>query len=196
MERVLSLKLTCFFLWIFLVSCTSFKETSTSIKGNFTNLCEIKLNSGINSIVLGEYSFREIEGVLGKGVKSKEKFKSGTVENVFPNTAHSLSYPDLGLSFSTTTQGRLNFSRIADGLTLTKDSHCKTKEGLGIGSTFKELQSVLGKKLSLTKVTFKEGDYTMVSYTSPEGNRVYTIFKCYGHKSESEFVVEEIIMIG
>ena len=202
MERINVSKLTLyqvifFFGFLSLFSCVSLIEASSFSEEVSMNQCEIKLNSGINSIVLGENSFKEIEGVLGKGVKSKEKYKSGTVENVFPNTAHSLSYPDLGLSFSTSTQGRLNFSRVADGLTLTKDSRCRTKEGIGIGSTYGELQLVLGKNLNLTRVKFKEGDYTRVSYTSPpDANRVYTIFKCLGHKSKSEFKVEEIIMIA
>lgn len=194
--RLALVKMSLFISSIVLLGCESRKEIPYSSEEYLTDRCELKLDSGINSIVLGINNFSEVEQQLGRGVRSKKKYKSFTVENIFPNTAHILNYPNLGLSFSTSTQGKLNVSKVAEGLILSSDSPCKTAKGIGIGSTYEDLQVIIGEEFELTPVKDKDGDYTKASFTSPGNNEIFVIFKCLGHKSKSEFKVEEIIMIA
>ena len=179
----------------FLFGCGNMKNMPRQPTDPLNNECLIKLYSGTNSVVLGLTTFDEIEEKFGRGVKSKKKFKSFTVENIFPNTEHFLSYPAYGIRFSTQPQGRLSAKRVAVELVLTANCPCKTKERIGIGSKHSELNQAIGYE-RLTIVVSEEGKHTMVGHGFKKSPVGYIAFICSGEKTSFEFRTEKIMMVN
>lgn len=155
--------------------------------------CVIDYYDGMEGIALATSNFKEIEKVLGPGIRSKKKYPSFTVENIFPVTKHILSYPKLGISFTTHAQGRMNFTRIATSLIVDASSTCKSKNGIGIGSTYQELIERFGNS-RYTQISSPEGDYSKVLFSFPEYGGIFVHFRCNGKKHIDDFRVEEILI--
>ncbi|MEM7513099.1 MAG: hypothetical protein AAF388_19380 [Bacteroidota bacterium] len=156
--------------------------------------CLIDYSDGMVGISLAHTSFREIEEILGEGVRSKKKYKSFTVENIFPNTEHILSYPSLGIAFTTRTQGRLIFKRIATSLHLYSGSPCTCEDGIGIGSTYDEISQKFGTGYGYDHISSPDGDYSEAAFSSLENNEIFLSFSCKGHKGKDDFRVEKILI--
>lgn len=156
--------------------------------------CVIDYSDGMEGISLATTNFKEIEKILGPGVRSKKKYPSFTVENIFPATEYSLSYPKLGISFTTHPQGRINLKRKATSLIIYSGSPCKSGDGIGIGSTYNELKDKFGRGYGYSQVSSPKGDYSEVAFSLEGNNSIYLSFKCSGKKDEIDFRVEEILI--
>lgn len=180
------------YLVFLLCACKANRKVTTTPEIALKN-CVLKLDSGINNIVLGVSNFDEIEASLGKGVRSKKKFKSFTVENIFPNTEHRLAYPEYGILFTTAPQNSLSNKKIIRELFLTKNCQCMTLGGIGIGSNYEQIANLLGES-SLLFSKSANGLFTEVSYSFVEHPVSYVLFQSTGKKKKSEFIVEEVLL--
>ncbi|MEM8896696.1 MAG: hypothetical protein AAGC85_01265, partial [Bacteroidota bacterium] len=152
--------------------------------------CLIDYSDGMVGISLAHTSFREIEEILGEGVRSKKKYKSFTVQNIFPNTEHILSYPSLRITFTTHAQGRLIFKRIATSLYIYSGSPCTCEDGIGIGSTYQEISQKFGTGYGYYHGSSIEGDYSRIAFSSLDNKEIFTRFSAAGHKLIDNFRVE------
>lgn len=114
--------------------------------------CELKLDSGFNSIILGIDTFKDIENILGPGIKKTEIYPIGGLEfNLLPNFKNQLHYPHLGIAFANNGRGFIPFlfsKKIAIDMFMSSECICKTKDGIGIGTSKSIVKKILDKEIS------------------------------------------------
>jgi hypothetical protein len=152
--------------------------------------CQIKPFLGLNEIVIGESTLRDVEVFFGIGERKKEWRKGYELDFIGRYNRH-LNYPQLGIDFSAFSLHR-RFSKKIRVITLSSKCNCKTKEGVGIGSSYYDVIKLLGAKKLTTemKINNKENK-TVLTYFN--GNNTMWFYS-YGVKDTTNFIVDEIVM--
>jgi len=163
---------------------TIIQEQKTILKSKD---CYIDLDKGYESILLGYSNFEDVEQFLGEGEKIKKKFKAGTLY-IFPRAIHELNYANLGIKFRSYSQPKFSRKRIVRKMEFNSTCNCKTKNGLGTGSTFDEISRYLGDGNIHVNSGLK-GVSTIISYRL-ENNFVEFIQS--GSVGKGDFFAEKI----
>ena len=131
--------------------------------------CTIVPLKGINNIVVGESSFEDVKKEFGK--KKKQKRWRRTELELFGHFDYSIKYDQIATFLSISIPERNK--HIINRITIDSTCKCKTKNGLGIGSSYQDVIKQLGKPKSFY---FSNGD-SELSYTE-KGNAFIVMF-CY-----------------
>lgn len=144
--------------------------------------CVIIPNKGVNSIVVDSSTFNDVKKEFGDIKKRKYWVKSQELE-LFGRFVHYLEYESIGV-FSTS----INFRSkpIISKIHLTSQCQCKTKNGIGIGSSYNDIINEFGKGTRWNLFGYKGAKVVELSY-----DNMHIIFD--GNDIEKSVVIEIII---
>ena len=103
--------------------------------------CIIVPLKGINNIIVGESSFEDVKKEFGK--KKKRKKWGRTELELFGHFDYFMKYDQIGTFSSLSIPERSK--HIINEIAIDSTCKCKTKNGLGIGSSYQEIVKELGK---------------------------------------------------
>ena len=104
------------------------------------NNCIITQN-GLNDIVLDSSNLREVTIDFGE-MKSNKEWQNSIEMEIFGNYRYSKAFENQGIVFYAE---REKGKKIINDIVLTKGCRCKTKEGIGIGSSYQDLKKAFGQ---------------------------------------------------
>ena len=103
--------------------------------------CIIIPLKGINDIVIDKSSFEDVKKEFGKK-KIKKKWSRTELE-IFGHFDYSIKYDQIGTFSSISIPGRSK--HVVNFVEIDSTCKCKTKKGLGIGSSYQDVIKELGK---------------------------------------------------
>lgn len=135
---------------------------------------------GIDSMELGKFTFKDVLNKFKYGKTKRKKVKRLEKYNMSQDGFEKyIEYKSLGLYFSNYEVSRCHRTDTIKQIFLLKNCPCKTKDGLGIGSSYSEIVEMLGKPKFSGKGTdidgiieYKvhyDGMYFMLDKLSPLG---------------------------
>jgi len=182
---------------VFLFSCSKQHSINHLLyeKSKLDNQCYIDSYKGINGIELGLSNLEDVKKVFGEdGIESTSKLK-GSFPYMRGVKFKILTYEDLGLIFSTSA----GFLKRHHGekvwkIYLNENCECKTKEGIGIGSSFEQIKNALGSPTGYFRWNLVNGKSTNMSYLYNSDDYKLEFYSSEWRDS-SEFIAERINLI-
>ena len=174
-----------------LSSCIIPKNKMANIIGynkRNTDSCIFIPFKGVENINLGESNFEEVKNTFGvkpvnkKWVPSYEAFSIGRFDRY-------LAYPESGLRFSAFNSQKRFHRKKVWAIYIDSNCKCRSKEGLGIGSTFFEI-----KKDFPNAKLFKSINPNKTEVIIRNKATEIMWFECKGLKDSTEFITERIII--
>lgn len=125
--------------------------------------CVIQPYTGINSIKLYKSTLENVIQEFDEE-KIKRKWERGIDLQFIGQFVNSIKYNDLGLTFSDLGHDRHIFGKngIVRMITIDSCCNCKTEEGIGLGSSFKDVKGAFGLPLFPRDTRDKNYEPTMV----------------------------------
>jgi hypothetical protein len=138
--------------------------------------CVIKPDTGINSIILDKSNLENVIQDFGKA-KIDRKWKKGIELQFIGQFVNSIKYIDQGLTFTDSGNDRhiLGKNGIVSEITIDSFCNCKTEEGIGIGSSFKDVKVAFGQPLFPADT--RDKNYEPIMWIEQDGNAKYLYVK-------------------
>jgi hypothetical protein len=155
---------------IFITIMTYFIGQRSEIK------CVIKPANGINNIMLDKSNLENVIQDFGEA-KIDRKWKKGIELQFIGQFVNSIKYIDQGLTFTDLGNDRhiLGKNAIVREITIDSLCNCKTEEGIGIGSSFKDVNEAFGKPLFPNDT--RDKNYEPIMWIDQDGNAKYLYVK-------------------
>jgi|GEM_PF-5188038 len=116
------------------------------------NNCIIVPGKGVNSIIIGQSTLKDIEKEFGEK-KVEKKWHKAVETEIMGRFEYFVHYDKIG-TFSTYTRNRNK--TIIMKISIDTTSKCRTKKGLGIGNTYRETIRELGEANQISFVQDKK----------------------------------------
>jgi hypothetical protein len=169
---------------------------SLSSSDSLKDTCTINFSKGLDSVYLGKTKLKNVKKIYGKVKAQKDKTFFDLMLGLY-NVTVVLSYPSIGLEFiydSTLDRlTRIFRPKKVNVIHVLENCSCKTDKGIGIGSTYNDIEAAFNVAISMKGVSSdKIYSEVVVEVPLPSGKHVFIKFISNHVKNKDEFIVKEI----